>query len=55
MNIFRAFLQFSLDRTIWKMSRHDQFDWMCAAHLAHPEYMPLFLCTSRCSCFICIP
>jgi len=30
---FNPFLWFSLDRTIWKKSRHCQFDWVCAAHL----------------------
>jgi len=27
---FQAFLSLSLDRTIWKKSRHYQFDWACA-------------------------
>ena len=39
--VFLAFLWFSLDRTIWKMSRHVLFHRVCAAHLAHPKYTPL--------------
>jgi len=26
-----------------KKSRHDQFDWVCAAHIPHPEYTPLVI------------
>ena len=37
------FLWFSLDRTIWKISRRVQFHRVCTARLAHPEYTPLML------------
>jgi len=33
--ISQYFLCFSLDRTIWKKSRHCQFDWVCAAHIEY--------------------
>jgi len=35
---FQAFFVISLERTIWKKARRDQFDWVCAAH---QEYTPL--------------
>ena len=30
--VFQSFVWFSLDRTIWNMSRHYQYGWVCAAH-----------------------
>jgi len=35
---FEHSFMISLDYLMWKKSRHIQFDWMCAAHPACPEY-----------------
>jgi len=38
---FKFVLRFSFDRTIWKKSRHNQFDafdWMFPAHLTHLDH-----------------
>jgi len=32
---FNLYLWFSLDSTIWKKSRHYQFDWVRAAHIQY--------------------
>jgi len=37
-NYLSMLFWFSLDRTIWKKSRHYQFDWVCAAPVAYLGY-----------------
>jgi len=47
ISIFKAFLWFYLDCTIWKTSRHVLFHRVCAAPLVHPEHTPLFVISFR--------
>jgi len=35
MIIFQSFFVISLDRTIWKKSRHYQLDWLRSTHLEY--------------------